>query len=91
MNVIDKHNTKNLKDIRALAYLGDKNMHNWKAYVISHNKYHDVQTALVDQNYNDFTDRKNVTFLLDKIKCDTLDFVISIVSGRAASADFEAA
>ena len=40
--------------------------------------------------FNDFTDREKVTFLLYVIKCNMLDSVISVVSGRSARVDFEA-
>ena len=40
---------------------------------------------------NDFTDRDKVTFLPDRIKCNTLDSRIYIFSGGAARSDFEAA
>ena len=87
----DECNTKNYKEIPALAYHGEKKIHNWQAYILGYEKYHDVQTAIVEQEFNDFTDRKKVTFLLDGIKCNTLDSVISVVSGGAVPADFEAA
>ena len=47
VHVIDKHNTKNHKDICVLAYNGEKKSHNWQVYVLGHKKCHDVQTALV--------------------------------------------
>ena len=87
---LDKSNNKNHKDICAIAYHGEKKRHNWQAYVLGHKKWNDVQTALVEQEFNDFTDRKKVPFLLNGIKCDTLDSVIFVVSGRAARDDFEA-
>ena len=88
MHALDEHNTKNNKDILVLAYHGKKKRNNWQTYVLGHKKCHDVQTPLVEQDFNDFTDRENVTFLLNGIKCDFLDSVISIVSGGAARADF---
>ena len=75
----------------ALDYHVEKKRHNWKSYVLGHKKFHDVQTALVEQEFNDFTDREKVTFLIDGIKCDTFNFVIYVVSGGAARADLEAA
>ena len=62
-----------------------------QAYVLGHKKFHGVQTALVEKKFHDFTDRDKVTFLINRIKCNTLDSVISVVLGGAARADFEAA
>ena len=90
MYALDKRNAKNHKDIHALAYHSEKKSHNWKTCVFGHNKCHDVQTALVEQEFNDFTDREKVTFLLEGIKCDMLDSVISVISSKAVCADFEA-
>ena len=91
MHALDKCNTKSHKDIRALDYHGENNRKNWQAYVIGHKKYQDFQTAPVEQEFNDFTDRKKVTLLINGIKWNILDFVISVVSGGAAHADFESA
>ena len=55
-------------------------------YVLGHNKCHNVRIALVEQDFIAFNDREKVTFLLDGIKCDTLDSVISVVSGGAEDA-----
>ena len=74
-----------------IAYQGEKKSHNWQAYVLGHKKCHDVQTDLVEQGFNNFTDRNMATFLINRIKCDTLDSVIYIVSGGYDRADFEAA
>ena len=90
VHALDERNAKNHKDIHVLAYHGKKKRHNWQYYVLGHKKRHGVQTALFDQYFNDFTDQEKVTFLINIIKCDTLDSVISIVSGVAAHADFEA-
>ena len=81
VHALDKCNTKNHKDIRVIDYHGEKKIHNRQAYVLDHKICHDVQTALVGQELNDFTDCNKVTFLLDGINCDILDFVISVVSG----------
>ena len=83
--------TKNHNDIRTLSYNGENKSHNLKAYFLGHKKCHDVHNALVEQEFNDFTDHDKVTFLLDGIKCDMLDSVIYVVSGGTAHADFEAA
>ena len=88
VHVLDKRNPKNYKCICALAYHSEKKTHNWKAYVLCHKKCHDVQTDLVEQEFNYFTDRKKLTFLPDGIKCNMLDSVISVVPGGAARADF---
>ena len=90
MHAIDEHNTNNHKEICELAYHGKKRRYNWQGYVLGHKKCHDVQTDLVEQDLNDFTDRKTVNLLLDGIKCNTLDYMISIVSGGSARVDFEA-
>ena len=87
--MLDERNTKNHKDVCALAYHGKKKRHNWQAYVLCHKKCHDVQTDLVEQDFNDFTERENVTFLIYRIMCDTLDSVIYIVLGGATRAYFE--
>ena len=91
MHSLDECNTRNHKEIRALAYHGDKKRHNWQAYVLGHKKCHDVQTAIVEQDFNGFNGCEKVTFLLYIIKCNRIDSAISIVSGGAVSADFEAA
>ena len=62
-----------------------------QAYVLGHKKFHGVQTALVEKKFHDFTDRDKVTFLINRIKCNTLDSMIFIVSGGSARADFEVA
>ena len=61
-----------------------------QAHVLGHKKCRDVQTTLVEQEFNDFIDLKKVTFLHDGIKCDILDSTISVVSGGSARANFEA-
>ena len=91
LHALDKRNIRNYRDIFVLAYNGKKKRNNWQDYVLGHKKCHDVQTALVEQEFNDFTGRKKVIFLLNDIKCDSLDCVISVVSGVSARACFEAA
>ena len=91
MHALDERNTQNHKDIHDIAYHSDKKRHNWKSYVLSHKKCHDVQTALVEQEFISFTDREKVNFLPDGIKCNMIDSVISVVSGGTARADFESA
>ena len=68
VHALDKCNTKSHKDIRALDYHGEKKRKNWQAYVIGQKKYQDFQTAPVEQEFNDFTDRKKVTLLINGIK-----------------------
>ena len=68
LHALDERNTKNHKDICALAYHEEKKMHNWKAYFIGNKKFQNVQTALVGQDFNDFTDREKVTFPIEEIK-----------------------
>ena len=91
MHALGERNTKNHKDIRVLSYHGDKKRHNLKAFVLGHKKCHDVQNALVEQEFNDFTYRKKVTFQLDSIKYDMIDSVISVFSGETVRANFEEA
>ena len=91
VHALDKRNTQNHKAIFSIANQGDDKRHNWQSYVLVHKKFHDVQTALVKQELNDFTDRDKVIFLLDSIKLNVIDSVISVVSGWATHADFEAA
>ena len=66
VHALDKHNTKNHKDIRALAFCDENKRHNWSSYVLGRKKFHDVQTALVEQDFNDFTDCKKLTLLLNR-------------------------
>ena len=90
VHVLGDRNTMNHTDIRALAYHINNKRHNWQAYVLGHKKWRDVQTALNEQDLNKFTYHEKVTFLLNEIKFDTLDSVISIVSGEAVRVDYEA-
>ena len=78
-------------EIHALSYHVENKRHNWQAYVLRHKKWRDVQTAFNEQDLNKFTDHERVTFLLNEIKCDTLDSVIFIVSSEAVRVDYAAA
>ena len=49
VHALDEKNTNNHKEIRAFAYQIDEKRHNWKAYVLGHKKFQDVQTALIEQ------------------------------------------
>ena len=91
VHALDKRNTKNYKNTCAFACHGDKKRHNWQAYVLGHKKFHPIQTALADQEFNDFTDCKKLSFLLVGINYYVIDSVISVVSDGAARAYFEAA
>ena len=77
VHALDECNTKKHKDICALNYHGENKRHNWQAYVLGHKKFHHVQTDLVEKEFNDFTDRNKMVFLLNGITYDMIDSVIS--------------